>query len=40
MFFFYQNFIVCKGLRKVIVYNFFNKSIVHIPVKYDEFVLT
>ena len=39
-FFYYQNYIVCKGLRKVIVYNFTNKSLVQIPVNFDDFVLT
>ena len=39
-FFFYQNFIVCKALRKVIVFNSLDKSLTYVPIKYDEFVLT
>jgi hypothetical protein len=39
-FFFNQNFIICKGLRKVIVYNSVDRSVIHVPIAFDEFVLT
>lgn len=39
-FFYYQNFIVCKGINKVIVYNLFTKCLARIPINCEEFMLT
>lgn len=38
-FFYYQNHIICKATRKVILYNTLTKSMHTIPTDKDEFVV-